>query len=84
MVIGIGSNSQLLGGAALISFRISSSVVAVKSMKQSVVSYSFSRYPVLICNVSIGANAFKIFYLAGEEGIELICQGNWVLGGSGS
>ena len=33
VVIGIGSNSQLLGGAALISFRMPSSVVAVKSMK---------------------------------------------------
>ena len=32
MVISIGSNSQLLGGVALISFRMSS-VVAVKSMK---------------------------------------------------
>ena len=44
MIIGIGSNSQLLGGAALISFRMSSLVVAVKSMKLSFVSYSFCRY----------------------------------------
>ena len=80
MVIDIGSNSQLFGGAALISFSMSSSVVAVKSMKQSAVLYSFSRYLVLICNGSSGANAFKDFpYLGGKTVIELIGQGNQVL-----
>ena len=79
MVIGIASDSQLLGSAALISFRMSSSVVAVKSMKQSVVSYSFSSYPVLICEGSAGVNAFMIFFILVVKVTELIGQGNQVL-----
>ena len=80
MVVGIGSNSQLLGGTALISFRMSSSVVVVKS---HILSLGIQCQFVI---GHLGLMHFKIFFILVVKKFldSLARETGCSLGGSGS